>query len=78
MSHGFLLTPRQRFFSQYLHVEQQNLAPALIESVKTAGLVLITDLSTQQSTLPDQPSSDRIDGYFDREGVLHFNETIDI
>ncbi|KAL1623050.1 Karyopherin transporter [Diplodia seriata] len=55
-----------------------NLAPALIESVKTAGLVLITDLSTQQSTLPDQPSSDRIDGYFDREGVLHFNETIDI
>ncbi|KAF4538923.1 Ankyrin repeat protein [Lasiodiplodia theobromae] len=55
-----------------------DLAPALIESVKTASLVLIADLSTQPLSLASQSSTDRTDGYFDREGVLHFNETVDI
>ncbi|KAF2142472.1 uncharacterized protein K452DRAFT_270140 [Aplosporella prunicola CBS 121167] len=53
------------------------LAPALIESIKTAGLVLIADLSTQPPTSSwTMPES--IDGSFKSHGVLRFNETIDI
>lgn len=53
---------------------EQELAPALIESVKTASLVLIADLSTQPfATMPEG-----IDGYFKGEGVLRFNQTVDI
>ncbi|KAF2840695.1 putative cyclin dependent kinase inhibitor Pho81 [Patellaria atrata CBS 101060] len=55
------------------------LAPALIESIKTAGLVLITDLS---DTADDAGSSYRapegVDGFLRRNGVLRFNETIDM
>ncbi|KAK7732933.1 phosphate system positive regulatory protein pho81 [Botryosphaeria dothidea] len=54
------------------------LAPALIESVKTAGLVLIADLSTQKTSLTNSTTVDKIDGYFKGEGVLRFNETVDI
>ncbi|EOD50102.1 putative ankyrin repeat protein nuc-2 protein [Neofusicoccum parvum UCRNP2] len=54
------------------------LAPALVESVKTASLVLIADLSTQTSSFSDQALPEKIDGYFKGEGVLRFNETVDI
>ncbi|GME28098.1 hypothetical protein GTA08_BOTSDO01131 [Neofusicoccum parvum] len=54
------------------------LAPALVESVKTASLVLIADLSTQTSSFSGQALPEKIDGYFKGEGVLRFNETVDI
>ncbi|KAF2086079.1 hypothetical protein K490DRAFT_74642 [Saccharata proteae CBS 121410] len=52
------------------------LAPALIESIKTAGLVLITDLSSQPSNR--WALREGIDGCFEGNGILRFNETIDI
>ncbi|KAK7511285.1 ankyrin repeat protein nuc-2 [Phyllosticta citriasiana] len=86
-----------------------DLAPALIESIKSAGLVLIADLSTQvpRAHLNHDSSSssnggggcgggagggvwsaqhagatgtlpERIDGFFKGNGVLRFNETVDI
>ncbi|KAF2809681.1 ankyrin repeat protein [Mytilinidion resinicola] len=64
-----------------------DLAPALIESIKTAGLVLITDISdanTRQrgSLAVAAPSSYQVpqgvDGFLKGNGVLRFNETIDM
>lgn len=74
----------------------QDLAPALIESIKSAGLVLIADLSTQVpgahlnhdadaaawsapgGTAANGALPERIDGFFKGNGVLRFNETVDI
>jgi CDK inhibitor PHO81 len=67
----------------------QALAPALIESIKTAGLVLVTDItdspedgSNQSQPAVSRPSSqatpDGVDGYLRGNGVLCFNETIDM
>lgn len=68
---------------------QQDLAPALIESIKTAGLVLvtdITDLSAEGTTATSlhvatprrQTTPDGVDGYLRGNGVLCFNETVDM
>lgn len=55
--------------------------PSLIESIKTAGLVLVTDTSE------DSPSTaavrsyrmpDGVDGILRGNGVLRFNEMIDM
>ncbi|OCK83626.1 ankyrin [Lepidopterella palustris CBS 459.81] len=64
-----------------------DLAPALIESIKTAGLVLITDIS--DANIPQRgplavaaPSIYQVphgvDGFLKGNGVLRFNETIDM
>lgn len=57
--------------------------PALIESVKVAGLVLITDV-TNTETLPTAPVSsfygipEGVDGQLEKNAILRFNETIDM
>jgi CDK inhibitor PHO81 len=67
----------------------QDLAPALIESIKTAGLVLVTDVSDSDNRTPGsgnlgvaRPSRDAIpdgvDGCLKANGVLRFNESIDM
>jgi CDK inhibitor PHO81 len=67
----------------------QALAPALIESIKTAGLVLVTDITdsaedgdNQSKPAVARPSSqatpDGVDGYLRGNGVLCFNETVDM
>ncbi|MBE7180483.1 MAG: ankyrin repeat domain-containing protein, partial [Terriglobus roseus] len=66
------------------------LAPALVDSIKTAGLVLINDVSNGDA-LTGQPMSasmtsssggilspDRVDGTFQANGVLKFNASVDM
>lgn len=62
-----------------------DLAPALIESIKTAGLVLVTDITDGSAGLepvvaqPRQRATpDGVDGYLRGNGVLCFNETVDM
>jgi CDK inhibitor PHO81 len=58
--------------------------PALIEAVKTQGLVLVTDRSAEQQAPIDVHSDpfprlpEGIDGVLKANGVLRFNETIDM
>ena len=64
----------------------QNLVPALIESVKVAGLVLLSDISdTSRELEQTNPTSTSfhgmphgVDGVFKADGVLRFAETIDL
>ncbi|KAK5007564.1 phosphate system positive regulatory protein pho81 [Cryomyces antarcticus] len=61
----------------------QDRVPALIESIKVSGLVLITDMSDISDQHPGRNSSFRVvpkgvDGVLKSSGVLRFNETIDI
>ncbi|EMD97697.1 hypothetical protein COCC4DRAFT_174157 [Bipolaris maydis ATCC 48331] len=67
-----------------------SLAPALIESIKTAGLVLVTDITDSPAENVGQPGNlhvanprrqttpEGVDGYLKGNGVLCFNETIDM
>lgn len=65
-----------------------DLAPALIESIKTAGLVLVTDITDAPGEGPQaglqvanprrQITPDGVDGYLRGNGVLCFNETVDM
>ena len=62
----------------------QKMVPALVESIKVAGLVLVTNTSE------DPASSERdlagrsfrmpegVDGILKANGILRFNETIDM
>lgn len=59
------------------------LVPALVESVKVAGLVLITDVADTQSGTPIPRSayhggSDGLDGILEDNAILRFNESIDM
>ena len=62
----------------------QEMVPALIEAIKSQGLVLVTDKSSEQLSatalyndqFPRLP--DGIDGVLKGNGVLRFNETIDM
>lgn len=69
------------------------LAPALIESIKVAGLVLVSDVSSDGDQPRSNPSNNRvgtsaaaqfygipdgIDGILKGNGVLVFNDTIDM
>ncbi|MCJ1461703.1 phosphate system positive regulatory protein pho81 [Pseudocyphellaria aurata] len=64
-----------------------NMVPALVESIKVAGLVLVTDTSeensprTASSSVAAQRSyrmPDGVDGILKGNGVLRFNDTIDM
>lgn len=63
-----------------------DLAPALIESIKTAGLVLVSDItdsvadngSLHVATPRRQTTPDGVDGFLRGNGVLCFNETVDM
>jgi CDK inhibitor PHO81 len=75
---------------RFISNDYQTLAPALIESIKTAGLVLVTDItdSPVESTAESaslhvanprrQNTPDGVDGYLKGNGVLCFNETVDM
>ncbi len=62
------------------------MVPALVESIKVAGLVLVTDTFGKQrnedvpknSALPFEGLADGIDGVLRGNGVLKFVETIDL
>lgn len=64
----------------------QDLVPALIESIKNAGLVLITDISDSEAgnngLMVARPRGESVpngvDGYLKGNGVLRFNESIDM
>lgn len=64
-----------------------DLAPALIESIKTAGLVLVSDVTDSMADngvglQVAQPrryrTPDGVDGFLRGNGVLCFNETVDM
>jgi CDK inhibitor PHO81 len=58
------------------------MVPALIESVKVAGLVLVSDTSAESTggsgVADSYAMPDGIDGLLRGNGVLRFNETIDM
>ena len=60
------------------------MVPALIESVKVAGLVLVTDASRDGMANKDRADArsyrmpNGVDGILKANGVLRFNETIDM
>lgn len=57
------------------------MVPALVESVKVAGLVLVTDTSGDTGVPAAQRGyrmPDGVDGVLRGNGVLRFNETIDM
>lgn len=54
-----------------------NLVPALIDSIKVAGLVLVADTSEDEGR-NDRLLLEGVDGILKRNGVLRFNETIDM
>ncbi|KAE9962573.1 hypothetical protein BLS_000166 [Venturia inaequalis] len=62
----------------------QNLAPRLVETIKTAGLVLIGDISHAKPDSGDmrlfvgRDADKGIDGTVQANGVLHFNESVDM
>jgi CDK inhibitor PHO81 len=67
--------------------QDQDLAPALIESIKTAGLVLVSDITDSGADKAGavgiaQPrrrtTPDGVDGFLVGDGVLCFNETVDM
>lgn len=74
--------------SMHIANKAQDLAPALIESIKTAGLVLVTDITDSvEAGAPTnlhvanprrQLMPDGVDGYLRGNGVLCFNETVDM
>jgi CDK inhibitor PHO81 len=63
---------------------KQNMVPALIEAIKAQGLVLVTDKSAEVGTDrtpvidPFPRLLDGIDGVLKANGVLRFNESIDM
>lgn len=61
----------------------QDMVPALIEAIKAQGLVLVTDKSAEQHALetiedPFPRLPEGIDGVLKVNGVLRFNESIDM
>ena len=58
------------------------MVPSLIESVKVAGLVLVTDTSEDNppsaSTVRSYRMPEGIDGMLKGNGILRFNEMIDM
>lgn len=72
------------FILQMLILISQNLAPRLVETIKTAGLVLIGDISHATPDSADtrlfigRDADKGIDGTVQSNGVLHFNESVDL
>ena len=58
------------------------MVPSLIESVKAAGLVLVTDTSEENPLTGSTPRSyqmpEGVDGTLKGNGILRFNEMIDM
>lgn len=61
--------------------KMQKMVPSLIESIKVAGLVLVTDTSEDSHVTAAQRAyrmPDGVDGILRGNGVLRFNEMIDM
>ena len=74
-------TPSNPFQRTNHHHHYQNMVPSLIESIKVAGLVLVTDTSeehTSGSTERAYRMPEGVDGMLRGNGVLRFNEMIDM
>jgi len=62
----------------------QDMVPALIEAIKTQGLVLVIDKSSENEATIDHRRDpfprlpEGIDGVMKGNGVLRFNESIDM
>lgn len=55
------------------------MVPALTNSVKSEGLVLVSQMLDSSSAIQHPPSlMNLVDGVLPRDGVLIFNETIDM
>ena len=58
------------------------MVPSLIESIKVAGLVLVTDTSEEDlpsgSAMRSYQMPEGVDGVLKGNGVLKFNEMIDM
>ncbi len=58
------------------------MVPSLIDSVKVAGLVLVTDTSDESPPIGSAVRSHRmpegVDGMLKGNGILRFNEMIDM
>ena len=72
----------QHAYSIQLTAPTQNLVPSLIESIKVAGLVLVTDTSEDGQQVAAAQRAyrmpDGVDGILRGNGVLRFNEMIDM
>lgn len=63
------------------HHHHQNMVPFLIESIKVAGLVLVTDTSEEHMSSNAERAyrmPEGVDGMLRGNGVLRFNEMIDM
>ena len=63
------------------HHHHQNMVPSLIESIKVAGLVLVTDTSEEHMSSSAERAyrmPEGVDGMLRGNGVLRFNEMIDM
>jgi CDK inhibitor PHO81 len=64
------------------------MVPALTETIKQAGLVLVSDASEEEGSIPQQATSgvtgptfamiDGVSGVMKANGILRFNETVDM
>lgn len=56
------------------------MVPALVDAIKSHGLALVVDQSTQQQAplepFPRMPKG--VDGVLKSNGILRFNESIDV
>lgn len=64
---------------------EQDMVPALIDSIKSQGLALVTDVSGSSAPAARSPFVDPfprlpegVDGVLKSQGVLRFTESIDI
>lgn len=61
-----------------------DLVPALVEAIKVAGLVLVSDASDADETgknpaaPPFEGAPEGIDGILRPNGIMRFNETVDM
>jgi CDK inhibitor PHO81 len=55
------------------------MVPALVDAIKSNGLALVVDLSSeQQQADPSTRVAKGVDGLLRSNGVLRFNESIDV
>ncbi|QDS76645.1 hypothetical protein FKW77_008109 [Venturia effusa] len=72
------------FMGLICNYEMINLAPRLVETIKTAGLVLVGDISNAAPDTTDtrlfvgRDADKGLDGTVQANGVLHFNESVDM
>lgn len=58
------------------------MVPALVDAIKSQGLALVVDKSSEMGPLSDPPALEKfaggVDGVFKYTGVLRFNDSIDM